>query len=306
MPKFFRDGGVADFRSPIQEPESDSQRQWQEANKSWWESHPMTYEWGPRVQPRVGTPEYFDAVDESFLAAAHTYMGPWMRPFDRLIPYDDIAELDVLEIGVGAGTHAEMLAGVSKSFTGVDITERAVALTQERLALRGLTGDIRQMDAEHLDFPDQSFDFVWSWGVIHHSARTSDVLAEITRVLRPGGKATFMVYHRSFWWWYVVNGFIRGILLGAFWRTRSLHRIVQESMDGAIARFYRPSEWRRIAPDSLPVMRIEIYGDKAEMLPLPPSHLKSVLLRGLPDEVCRLFLHHLRQGYFLVAHHQRA
>ena len=58
------------------------------------------------------------------------------------------------------------------------------------------------MDAEHLEFPDETFDFVWSWGVIHHSANTEAIIREIHRVLKPGGEARVMVYHRNsinFW-----------------------------------------------------------------------------------------------------------
>lgn len=305
MPEFFKEGRVTAFTSPIAEPEDERGVDWQQANKSWWESHPMTYEWRTPIECERGTAEYFDAIDEAFLAEARSMLGPWSRPFDRFIPYDALGAMDVLEIGVGAGTHAGLLAGAAKSFTGVDLTEQAVGLTRRRLEAKGLTGDVRQMDAEHLEFPDASFDFVWSWGVIHHSARTSAILDEIARVLRPGGEAVLMVYHRSFWWWYVVNGLIRGVLLGDLLRTRSLHQTVQRSMDGALARFYRPQEWREMAPASIPVVRIEIYGAKAEMVPLPASRLKAAVLQRIPDRASRAFLHTLRQGYFLVARHRR-
>ncbi|MBK7629848.1 MAG: class I SAM-dependent methyltransferase [Ignavibacteriales bacterium] len=56
-----------------------------------------------------------------------------------------------------------------------------------------------KMDAEALQFEDNSFDFVWSWGVIHHSSNTRKILEEIQRVLKPGGEAIIMVYHRSIW-----------------------------------------------------------------------------------------------------------
>jgi ubiquinone/menaquinone biosynthesis C-methylase UbiE len=69
---------------------------------------------------------------------------------------------------------------------GVDITDYAVKSTRDRLRLMGLKGDIIRIDAEHMGFPDNSFDFVWSWGVIHHSSNTENVLREILRVLRQG------------------------------------------------------------------------------------------------------------------------
>ena len=68
------------------------------------------------------------------------------------------------------------------------------------------------MDAEKMDFADASFDFIWTWGVIHHSSNTRQILSEMSRILRPGGRAVVMVYHRSFLYYYVFNGFFRGVL----------------------------------------------------------------------------------------------
>jgi 2-polyprenyl-3-methyl-5-hydroxy-6-metoxy-1,4-benzoquinol methylase len=306
VPKFFNRGLADGFDAPVAEPGESQSDSWQSANRQWWEAHPMTYEWGEGIASEPGSQGWFEDIDRLFLKAASTYLKSSSQPFDTLIPYAELAKMDVLEIGVGAGTHAELIARQAKTFTGIDITQNAVALTRQRFDLAGLTGEIKQMDAEHLGFSDESFDFVWSWGVIHHSSHTSQVVREIARVLRPKGKAVVMVYHRSFWWYYVVNGFIRGLLLGDLLRTRSLHRTVQRGIDGAIARFYTPAEWRALSAEYLPVTRLEIFGDKAEMVPLPAGRLKSTVLRIIPNSFSRLFLGRLRQGYFLVAHHQRA
>jgi SAM-dependent methyltransferase len=163
------------------------------------------------------------------------------------------------------------------------------------------------MKAEHLDFPDESFDFVWSWGVIHHSSNTGTILREIRRVLRPGGSAVCMVYNRSLWGYYVVGGLIHGVLMGDLLKTRSLHRTVQRTTDGAMARFYTGPEWRQLARvEGLRVVSVRVYGDKSELVPLPGGRLKTRVMRMLPDGVARLFLHRLRQGSFLVSHVCRA
>src|SRR5205085_539710 len=109
----------------------------------------------------------------------------------------DLYDKDVLEIGVGQGTHAQLLAPRCKSFTGIDLTTCAVEMTSERLKLFKIPGAVLEMDAEHMSFGDGSFDYIWSWGVIHHSADTNRVLKEMHRVLRPGGKCTVMIYYRS-------------------------------------------------------------------------------------------------------------
>ena len=105
---------------------------------------------------------------------------------------------DVLEIGVGMGAdHLEWAKSKPRSLSGVDLTTRAVAFTRERLGLHGLESRLEVADAERLPFPDASFDIVYSWGVLHHSPDTPRAIAEVARVLRPGGVAKIMVYHRS-------------------------------------------------------------------------------------------------------------
>ena len=214
MPKFFRTS-ASGFSSRRAVPSDPGQAaDWQAANRDWWTSHPMSYEWEEGHPAAVGSRAYFDAIDRTFFASARTYLGQVDPPFAALIPYDDLSAMDVLEVGVGAGSHAALLALHARSFTGIDLTDTAVALTQQRFEVCGLAGEIRQMDAEELEFADDSFDFIWSWGVIHHSAKTRQILREMKRVLRPDGRAVIMVYHRSFWWYYVVCGVLHGAFRG--------------------------------------------------------------------------------------------
>lgn len=105
----------------------------------------------------------------------------------------------VLEIGVGMGADLLRWATHGAHVTGVDLTQRAVSLTRARLAEQGLSGDVRQADAEALPFANASFDIVWSWGVLHHTPDADGALIEAARVLRPGGRYAVMVYHRRSW-----------------------------------------------------------------------------------------------------------
>ncbi len=104
---------------------------------------------------------------------------------------------DVLEIGVGMGADfVEWAKAGPRSLTGVDLTPRAVEHTRKRLALYGFDADVRVSDAEKLPFEDNSFDIVYSWGVLHVSPDTPRTIREVHRVLRPGGVARIMIYHR--------------------------------------------------------------------------------------------------------------
>jgi ubiquinone/menaquinone biosynthesis C-methylase UbiE len=263
----------------------------------------MRYDWRREIPFPPLSEEYFAEVDARFFASARRYM-PWRElPFDREIPFGQLSDLDVLEIGVGQGSHAGLIAQRARSFTGIDITEPAVAATRARMQQLGLANaHIVQMDAEEMTFPDCSFDYIWSWGVIHHSADTRRVLEQMHRVLRPGGRANVMVYHRSFWKYYVFDGLFKGLAQGTLLKGRSLHDVNQVATDGAIARYYRKHEWRALAGDLFCIDGFRVRGLKVELIPLPAGRLKSTLERALPDGLTRFFTNTLEWGSFLTIH----
>jgi SAM-dependent methyltransferase len=106
-------------------------------------------------------------------------------------------DLAVLEVGCGLGTDGAQFAKAGARYTGIDLTDAAVELAKRRFELFDLPGTFRVADAERLDFPDSSFDLVYSHGVLHHTPDTAAAIREIHRVLRPGGKAVVMLYHRD-------------------------------------------------------------------------------------------------------------
>ncbi len=289
------------FSTPTELPDEDIQATWQDSNRSWWQNNPMRYDWGDRIPAEEFSKEFYQEIDERFFSDSWRYM-PWkIRPFEALAPFDELGSKDVLEIGVGNGSHAQLLAPHCKSYTGIDLTDYAVQSTSKRFEAFDLKGTIRQMDAERLDFPDGSFDYIWTWGVIHHSANTGRILEQMNRVLRPGGKATIMVYHRSFLYFYIFTGLFRGVLCGGFLKTRSLHELVQIYTDGAIARFYRPQEWRELVESRGFTVESEmIKGQKSEIFPLPQSKFKNWLMALTPNVLARFILNTCRQGSFLI------
>jgi ubiquinone/menaquinone biosynthesis C-methylase UbiE len=100
----------------------------------------------------------------------------------------------VLEIGGGMGTDLSQFAQHGALVTDLDLSSGHLALAQENFRLRGLTGEFVLHDAESLVFDDDTFDLVYSNGVLHHTPNTRDVVREIRRVLKPGGRAIVMMY----------------------------------------------------------------------------------------------------------------
>ena len=127
-------------------------------------------------------------------AQARYRIEPYLRPFAR---FEDGQDKDALDIGVGMGAdHLEWARARPSNLAGVDLTGRAIYFTRARFAAAGSVSDLRVADAENLPFEDATFDLVYSWGVLHHSPDTAKAFRNVGRVLRPGGVARTMIYHR--------------------------------------------------------------------------------------------------------------
>ncbi len=133
------------------------------------------------------------------------------------MPIDALAGRRVLEIGSGSGAHSALFLRRGASMVAVDITPERVAATARMLSLLPGEGRVYQADAENLPFRDDSFDIVYSNGVLHHSVDTERAVAEAMRVLKPGGLAVVMVYarHSAAYW---LNIFPRGLVTGELFR----------------------------------------------------------------------------------------
>lgn len=176
--------------------------------RDWWRDNPMTYatEHGRTGYKdgryEMGTAEFFDRLDREFYSWNRPLHGD--HPFDRLFPFDDYGKgKKVLEIGCGLGTLAMSWARHGVDITAVDLNPVSVEQTRKRFELMRLDGRIEPMDARQLSLPDNSFDYVYSWGVLHHSPDIVQSLKEMMRVLKPGGGFGLMVYNRrSLLHWY--------------------------------------------------------------------------------------------------------
>lgn len=103
----------------------------------------------------------------------------------------------VLEIGIGAGTDFIQWVRAGAEAYGIDLTEEAVEHTKKRLELYGLKArEVRVGDAENLPYANNTFDLVYSWGVLHHTPDTEKAIGEAIRVAKPGGRIKLMLYHR--------------------------------------------------------------------------------------------------------------
>jgi len=154
--------------------------------RSFWQENPCGTKF---ADAPPGSRRFYELVEE------HRYTKEWHIP--AAAHFADAKDLAVLEVGCGLGTDGAQFAKAGARYTGIDLTDAAVELAKRRFELFDLPGTFRVADAERLDFPDNSFDLVYSHGVLHHTPDTPTAVREIHRVLRPGGKAVVMLYHRD-------------------------------------------------------------------------------------------------------------
>ena len=120
-------------------------------------------------------------------------LEPYIRKFAQ---FEFSKNKKILEIGVGLGADHQMFAENQAKLWGIDLTDRAINLTSKRLSIYNLKSNLSVADAEKTNFDDNFFDIIYSWGVIHHSPSTSKIVDEIFRILKPGGEARIMIYHK--------------------------------------------------------------------------------------------------------------
>ena len=289
------------FNSPTDLPNSKKEAEdWQRANRDWWQDTPMRYDWKKSISYQEFSRPFYQEIDKRFFENAQEYLGNEKIPFDSIIDFNSLQDKDVLEIGIGNGSHAQFLSKYTKSFTGIDITDYSIKNTKKRFDLFNLDGKILKMDAEDMTFSDSSFDFIWSWGVIHHSSNPYKIIREISRVLRPKGEVYIMIYHRG-WWNYHVMEVLWGLFSGKLMKLKSLHKSVQVHSDGAIARFYSIADWKKLTGDFFDITEIKCLGPKSDLIPLPGSRLKKIASKLISNTLNRFLVNKFRMGSFLIS-----
>jgi SAM-dependent methyltransferase len=154
--------------------------------REFWQANPCGTKF---ADVEIGSREFFAQVE------AHRYRTEWHIP--EAAGFAGTKGLHVLEIGCGMGTDGAQFARAGAIYTGVDLTDAAIELARRRFQLENLPGEFRTADAERLDFANDTFDLVYSHGVLHHTPDTAGAIREVHRILKPGGRAVVMLYHRN-------------------------------------------------------------------------------------------------------------
>ena len=191
-----------------------------------------------------GTRPYYDRIEDYRYGVYAT----WMKD---AIGFDGYQGKRVLEVGCGTGTDLLQFARGGSKVIGIDLTPRSIEITRQRFRVYDLNGGFAIGDAENLAFPDNSFDVVYSFGVIHHTPDTQRAVSEFHRVLSPGGRAIVMLYNRASLYYWTSLMLRRGLIGGEIFRSStaeimSRHVEYSESEARPLVKAYTRSEARAL------------------------------------------------------------
>ena len=221
------------------------------------------------------------------------------------MPLDELNGLRVLEIGPGAGGHSALFASYGAHMTSIDVTQERALATQKKFNLLGdeATGNAAQGDAENLPFADETFDIVYSNGVLHHTRDTEKAIDEAHRVLRRGGRAVIMLYSKgsvNYWFslWFCVGILKGGILRSRNWLGHASEWIgdAPQTATNPITRCYTGRQIRNLFAkfDQVRIRKSEFNGGDIPKLgrfwrrwrrPRYGTHDGGVLVYGTPWEI---------------------
>jgi 2-polyprenyl-3-methyl-5-hydroxy-6-metoxy-1,4-benzoquinol methylase len=131
--------------------------------------------------------DYAKLIDEPRIAQA-------TEDVRRLL--GDLSGKSFLDIGCGSGLHALAAARLGAArVVAVDVDPKSVETAQRVLAGLAIPLDVRAVSV--FDLPDEQFDAVYSWGVLHHTGAMHEAMRKAARLVRPEGLFAFALYRKT-------------------------------------------------------------------------------------------------------------
>lgn len=194
------------------------------------------------------------------------------------------------------------MAEVWSYATGVDLSDASLARARQRCEMAGYTPDLQVADAEQLPFPDNTFDIVYSYGVMHHSADPAQCVREARRVLKPGGVLRIMIYHHP-----SLTGLMLWLRYGLP-RGKSLRRTVFEHLESPGTNSYTRDEARGLLEGFEQIELHQEFSPGDLLLNEPSARFRGVGYRMIWKMYPRWLMHTWgrRWGLFLLISARKA
>jgi len=197
------------------------------------------------------------------------------------IKFSDFAGKRVLELGCGAGIDSAEFTCNGAQVVSLDLTQIGARLTQDLLKEATLSSCVLQASALSLPFKQDTFDCVYSFGVLHHIPQIENVLAQIQQILKPGGQIMAMLYHKDSLLYAYSIIYLKGItggLLGRFTPEEILSRYSERGEGCPYTKAYTKSEAKELFSRFFDDVQIEVHYNVIDL----PSERKIKV--DLPDK----------------------
>lgn len=164
--------------------------------KQFWDDRPCNVR---HSKKEIGTKEYFDEVEKKKLTAE-----PHIKTFSN---FDEWNNKKVLEIGCGLATVGINFASHGANYTGVELSDESLKLAKQRFDVYKMQGKFFSGNAEYLStfVPVETYDLIYSFGVIHHSPHPENIVSEIKKYMNESSILKIMLYAKDSWKNYMIE-----------------------------------------------------------------------------------------------------
>ena len=164
--------------------------------KKFWNDRPCNVRHSSK---EVGTEEYFNEVERKKF-----FVEPHILDFTNFEQWNG---RKVLEIGCGLATVGINFALHGAEYTGVELSEESLSLAKKRFEVFGQDGAFYSGNAEQLSsfVPVETYDLIYSFGVIHHSPHPEKIVSEIKKYMNENSVLKIMLYAKNSWKNYMID-----------------------------------------------------------------------------------------------------
>jgi SAM-dependent methyltransferase len=164
--------------------------------KKFWNDRPCNVRHSSK---EVGTLEYFNEVSNKKF-----FVEPHILDFTDF-PFWDRKK--VLEIGCGLATTGIEFSKSGADYTGVELSEDSLSLAKQRFEVSSRTARFYSGNAEELSsfLPTETYDLIYSFGVIHHSPHPEKIISEIKKYMNGDSILKIMLYAKDSWKNYMIE-----------------------------------------------------------------------------------------------------
>jgi len=164
--------------------------------KKFWNTRPCNVR---HSKKEIGTKEYFDEVERKrYTAEPH---------IPKFVDFESWSGKKVLEIGCGLATEGINFARNGADYSGTDLSAKSLNLAKKRFDVYNKEGNFYLGNSEELSsfVPVQTYDLIYSFGVIHHSPNPEKIISEIKKYMDENSALKIMLYASESWKNYMIE-----------------------------------------------------------------------------------------------------